>query len=353
MNYRMLWGSAVAGVALHLAGLGWDVYRPANGAGLSSPPQLLILTGLALTAAALLGVALLWIYERGLGGAGRSGVAFRAFAMPSVALVAAGSIWLAARAEDVGSRRDDSGGVTMKQAAQHTAPVLVAADTGTSAKSAEAVTHSHTATAAGAAPHTAESASPMSEANASTHGAEAPVSAAQLAAASAFVSQVKARSGPYEDIKVAIADGYVQITQDLPGIAAHFVKPAYLADSVMMDPTLPEFLLYTKRLDGNWRLVGAMFYGTPGAQTAPNYFGALDAWHLHENLCFVASGVRVAADQAACAGGLFVRKTNWQLHVWTVGDADSVFAHDYSKIAPGAFPGATKPAAQEVLVRAQ
>ena len=193
----------------------------------------------------------------------------------------------------------------------------------------------------------------MDEGNAHTHGTEAPVTAVQLAAASTFVAQVKASTAKYEDIRQAMADGYVQITQDLPAIAAHFVKPAYLADSVMMDPTKPEFLLYTKRLDGNWRLVGTMFYGGPGAEAAPNYFGALDAWHLHENLCFVGSGVRVTTSQEECKGGLFVKKTNWQLHVWTVADADGVFAHDYSKIAPGAFPGATKPAAQDAIVRAQ
>ncbi|MEP6871785.1 MAG: hypothetical protein ABI939_08035 [Anaerolineaceae bacterium] len=355
MKYRLLWGSAIAGVALHLAGLGSGVYRSGN-SGLSSPPQLLILTGMALTAAGLLGVALLWVYERNLGGAGRAGLILRSIAVPAVAFGAAGAVWLVAQSEDVGGR-DFTSGVSIADASLHSDPILVQADTAANgAVNPDSDTHSHTATTAaapGTAAKSADSANAMGEGNAHTHGTEAPISAVQLAAASTFVAQVKATTAKYEDIKVAMADGYVQITQDLPGIAAHFVKAAYLADSVMMDPAKPEFLLYTKRLDGNWRLVGTMFYGSPGADPAPNYFGALDAWHLHENLCFVASGVRITASQAECKGGLFVRKTNWQLHVWTVDDADGVFAHDYSKIAPGAFPAATKPAAQDVLVRAQ
>ena len=89
MKYRMLWGSAVAGVVLHLGGLGWDVGRGSSGSGLGSPPQLLILAGMALTAAGLFGVALLWMYDRGLGGTGVTGLVFRSVAVPSVALVAA------------------------------------------------------------------------------------------------------------------------------------------------------------------------------------------------------------------------------------------------------------------------
>lgn len=52
-------------------------------------------------------------------------------------------------------------------------------------------------------------------------------------------------------------------------------------------------------------------------------------------------------------GGLVVKKMNSQLHVWTVAGADGVFAHGYSKISPGAFPGTTNPAAQHVLIGAE
>lgn len=192
----------------------------------------------------------------------------------------------------------------------------------------------------------------MGEGNAHTHGTETAVTPQQLAEAAAFVAGARENTGKYEDIQVAMAVGYIQITQDLPGIAADFIKQAYVTDTAVMEPAKPEFLLHTKRLDGNWRLVGAMFYGGLGSGPAPSYFGPLDAWHLHEQLCFVASGVTSVGSQAECRG-VFVRQTNWQLHVWTVEDAEGVFAHDYKKIAPGAFPGATRRADQEFAVRAR
>jgi hypothetical protein len=251
----------------------------------------------------------------------------RAAGLPVAGMVVAGSLWLAWHAQD-------------SEARPNNAPAALQ-PAGTPAHDG------HSDVASGDT-----STSPMGESSAHTHGTETDVTPQQLSAAASFVADVRADTAKYSDVRAAMADGYVQITQDLPGIAAHFVKPAYLADGVMMHPAKPEFLLYTKRLDGNWRLVGVMFYGPPGTQPAPSYFGPLDAWHLHDNLCFTAAGVSIASGQAACSG-LFVKQTNWQLHVWTVDDANGVFAHDYQKIAPGAFPGATRRADQEFAVKAQ
>jgi hypothetical protein len=149
---------------------------------------------------------------------------------------------------------------------------------------------------------------------------------------------------------VALANGYIQITQDLPGIAAHFIRLDYQRDGRQMDPERPEVLLYTKRLNGSWQLVGAMFLAEGVTAEPPSYFGPLDAWHYHENLCFVGSAVRVTSSQAECPG-LFTARTPWQLHVWTVPTAGGVFAHDMPEIAPGAYPGAVLPAAQELRLQ--
>jgi len=97
--------------------------------------------------------------------------------------------------------------------------------------------------------------------------------------------------------------------------------------------------------------VGAMFYALPRGDTAPSFFGPLDVWHRHENLCFQAGSVKVAASQADCPGGLFTKETNWQLHVWILDGGAGVFAHDYAPISPGPFPGATRPAAQDLVAR--
>jgi hypothetical protein len=182
-----------------------------------------------------------------------------------------------------------------------------------------------------------------------SHGAEVAVSDDQLAAAAKFVADVKADTAQYTNIQAAMAAGYTQLTQDLPGIAAHFVNLSYMSDGHEMDPARPEFLLYTKRLTGSWQLVGAMFYQEKLTDAPPSYFGPLDAWHYHEDLCFVGSKVSTAASQADCKGGLWVAKTNWQLHVWMVPSANGVFAHDLASINPGAFPPADKPAAKDLV----
>ncbi len=228
------------------------------------------------------------------------------------------------------------------QAAVPTSAALVVANNSGTATDADA-SHTHTLDSADS--------SGLGEGEAHSHGTEVHVTTEQLLAAGKFVQDVKANLAQYDDIRAGMAAGYVQLTQDLPGIAAHFVNLKYLNDNVEMDPTKPEFLLYTKRLDGNWKLVGAMFYALPRGDTPPSFFGPLDVWHRHENLCFQAGGVKVAASQAECPGGLFTKETNWQLHVWILDGGAGVFAHDYAPISPGAFPGATRPAAQDLVTR--
>jgi hypothetical protein len=192
----------------------------------------------------------------------------------------------------------------------------------------------------------------MAEDNAHFHGHEVTVSSEQLAEAAAFTATVRTATAKYQDIRVAMADGYFQLTQDLPGIAAHFLNGKYNADGVLMDPARPEILLYTMRLDGAWRLVGAMFSSEKATPEPPSFFGPLDVWHKHENLCFTPNAVSVKPSAAECAG-IFVKDTPWNLHVWTVADAPGVFAHDLAAISPGTFPGAVRPAAQDLVARAQ
>jgi len=340
MHYRMLWTGAMAGLTLHLAGLGWDVYRHSRDAtlaqredvlSLANPSHLMIVAGTAVMAACLLGVAVAWMEERHFGGDGAVGSLLRATGLPAVAAAAAVAIWLASQA--------NSNTHTHELTHEHGEEVA-AASTGDAISTATAHTHGSGS----------EEPAPMSEGSALQHHAEVPVTAEQLAAASDFVARLKASLTPYEDVRAALADGYIQITQDLPGIAAHFIRLDYQRDGRQMDPERPEVLLYTKRLNGSWQLVGAMFLAEGVTAEPPSYFGPLDAWHYHENLCFVGSAVRVTSSQGECPG-LFTARTPWQLHVWTVPTAGGVFAHDMPEIAPGAYPGAVLPAAQELRVQ--
>ena len=141
--------------------------------------------------------------------------------------------------------------------------------------------------------------------------------------------------------------------KERPVIAAHFYHPVWSRDGQLMNPDRPEVLLFSKRMDGNWRLVGFMFTQETVNETPPSFFGPLDAWHRHENLCFTAgAGVSVKPNKEACVGGVFTAVTAWQMHVWTApGASTGAFAHDFPPISPGPFPAASRAAAQDVLVR--
>ena len=354
MKYRWLWAGAGLGVLLNFGGLSWDIYRHVQDAALASregvfpvtdPAHIMIFSGAALMVASILGVGLLWLQDRPMR-AGWLADATRLAMFPLVGLAAAGAIWVVAVAQDTaGHTHTDAGGqIHVPDAAAVQAVADDVADATTTAGTAHvhasvSVTGSAAAASAEGAPH--------------THGTEVAVTAGQLAAADAFVAKVKAATAQYSDIRAAMAAGYVQITQDLPGIAAHFEKPAYMNDGDIMDPEKPEFLLYTKRMTGHWQFIGVMFYSETVTDTPPSFFGPLDAWHLHTDLCFTAGAQVATVTDASQCRGVFVAKTAWQMHVWVLPNVNGVFAHDFAPINPGAYPPATLPAAQDVKLVAK
>ena len=305
---------------------------------LQNPSHVLIFAGISLIVAGLLGTAWLWLSEHRL--PGLAGAAMRFAAVPIVGAGAAASIWVASLA------RDSAHGHTAA-AADHAQVAVAAVPPPTGAVQAATSPEDHTGhphpgggAAAGADP------APMDEGSAHFHGAEVRVSEANLRAGLEFVDRVKAHVAQFEDVSSGLGAGYLQATQDLEGIAAHFVNLLYLADDHELDPERPEVLLYTKRLDGTWRLIGVMFQTRDTSEAPPSYFGGLDTWHYHTNLCFTAAGVRVVNAASDCRG-VFTARTGWELHVWTEPGADGPFSHDYAPIKPGKFPPASLPAALE------
>lgn len=361
MKYRFLWAGALAGVVIHVLGLAWDVYLHSNDPGLaeregvfslSNPGHALIIVGLALTAASVVGVATLWMNERNLGGPGRAAWTLRATSLPVLGLCVAVSLFVATRAEQDNHTNHD---LAATHTATHTSPAASTTDASAPGEPAATTSddaHGHAAAAETTAAQTtgAQTADAMSDANAEHSHNEIAISADQLVAAAGFYGSAKAASEKYEDIRVGLASGYIQVTQDLPGIAAHFVNFTYTTDGILIDPERPETLLYSKRVDGTWRLVGVMFSSEKVSDEAPAFFGQLDAWHRHSNLCFTPNFVSVQPNAASCKG-VFQATTAWMLHVWTMPGSVGVFAHDFGPISPGGFPGASRPAAQDVAAR--
>ena len=155
----------------------------------------------------------------------------------------------------------------------------------------------------------------------------APVTEENVRFAQDFIAKAKVETAKYQDVAVAQADGYVQITQDLPLIGAHFFNAAYVGG---LDPAHPAILLYSQTPDGGWELAGLSF-ALPkqlGLDTLPGTpFGGLAHWHYHTNLCFGAGSATIAGTAAECAG-LFVQETPWLLHVWVWRESpEGVFHH--------------------------
>lgn len=81
---------------------------------------------------------------------------------------------------------------------------------------------------------------------------------------------IRRATSRFQDVDVAIAAGYLP-TEDCvaePGAGSmgyHYVNPGLIADNVV-DPTLPEILLYERGNNGKLRLLGVEYMATDSDQ---------------------------------------------------------------------------------------
>ncbi len=321
--------AVIGGVTAQLSGLaldGWLHGRDATLAEregvltLTNPGHLLFAAGLALT---VVGVCLAFAGPVLAAGRGRRDpVAWARASLP-----VAGMLLLAAGAFGVAA---SSGGLTGHE---HAAAAAEGAHTHESATAGGAAVTDHDH---GAGPVTAPAGDPSNH----THGTEVNVSWEQLQAANAMLTVARDATAKYTDVAVARADGYIQMTQVVPGLGAHFVQPVLLASGTF-DIMHPPILLYDAAPDGAFTLVGVS-YALPKRSSdetpPPAYFGPLAVWHYHTDLCFGArNGVPLVQVNTAAgcraAGGLFLRQTPWMLHAWIFRPSpEGVFSHENSTI---------------------
>jgi hypothetical protein len=158
-----------------------------------------------------------------------------------------------------------------------------------------------------------------------------PLNAADLAKLGEETARASKAAERYQSIDVALREGYLQITQDLPLIGAHFLRPA-LADGEF-DLDKPEMLIYTFQ-DGAWRLFGLSYLsrmiGFDGEPAPEGFTGPYDAWHWHKDWCFTLRGAK-AVDPEECKrlNGAFVSRTGYMVHFWVVDNPEGVFAHSH------------------------
>ena len=152
--------------------------------------------------------------------------------------------------------------------------------------------------------------------------------AAARAAAAGLDTPAKAR-----------AAGYIQSSEGIPGIGAHWVNWTLIDKP--FDPARPSMLLFAT-LGGRERLVGYSYFMQ--SDTEPEGFaGKGDEWHLHGSLCIVngwhASEGKPKED---CPGTWLYASTLWMSHAWVVPEFESPWGV-FSTYNPTVCPDGTEP----------
>jgi hypothetical protein len=150
---------------------------------------------------------------------------------------------------------------------------------------------------------------------------------AELAAAVELVEVTRAALDPAATSEAVVttadaeAAGYVWIGDGRRrGGFQHYINPQLLADGHELDPDRIEALVFENTERGPV-LVSAMYLLDPGATMAdvPDVAGDLTQWHDHQNLCWDATGTRLAGvslDGETCRPSGTLRATPPMLHVW-------------------------------------
>lgn len=151
----------------------------------------------------------------------------------------------------------------------------------------------------------------------------------QKVAAATLINDTRAALTKFADTTAAEAAGFVSIGDGRTGFE-HFVNRTFLANATTLDPDEPESLVFKVNPDGTKTLASAMYILPPGTTMAdvPDIAGPMTEWHDHQNLCWDASGVRLAGilvDGQCRPGGTF-RPTPPMLHVWVTEHPCGPFA---------------------------
>ncbi len=117
-----------------------------------------------------------------------------------------------------------------------------------------------------------------------------------------------------------VAAGYTSIGDGFPFSSfEHFVHSGYLSDGRELDPERIESIVIESTPTGKW-VASAMFILESGhtLSDAPGH-GLLTTWHEHHNICWDATGTRIAGfvhDDGNCHPAGAFRVTPPMLHVW-------------------------------------
>jgi len=168
------------------------------------------------------------------------------------------------------------------------------------------------------------------------------------------LDSVRASTERYRDVEAAIADGFFQMTDEVPNMGAHFINFGRSLDGEF-DPTKPEILLYARDESERWELVGTSFIlptEQVGSDHPDAFAGPLDNWHVHYSVCTGATVTSRSATHEECRaqGGIWAPTLGWMIHAWVwVDNPLGVFSMWNPEIPPLAEAGEIRPSRSTVI----
>jgi hypothetical protein len=160
-------------------------------------------------------------------------------------------------------------------------------------------------------------------------GGVAGVTPEQQARAENLIALTLLRLPQWSDYHVAEAKGFTSIGDAVTG-HEHFINVANFTDGRILDPDYPESLVYEPQPDGTKLLVSAMYMLDPSKtlNDVPDIGGKLTQWHIHNNLCFTATGqvAGLTAVDGSCRPGLNKGSQAPMIHVWITKNPCGPFA---------------------------
>ena len=166
----------------------------------------------------------------------------------------------------------------------------------------------------------------------------------EQARAENLVAITLARLPKFSDPATAEAEGFRSINDGFLG-HEHYINASYANDPEILNPDRPESLVYDTSVTPK-KLVSAMFMLPPGTtlDDVPELGGALTQWHIHDNLCFAASGSVAGLVQAdgSCQAPLVKGAAVPMIHVWITPHVCGPFAALEGLAAGSVKPGETR-----------
>ena len=141
--------------------------------------------------------------------------------------------------------------------------------------------------------------------------------AADRVAATQFATTTWNDITRFQDVNVALADGYRPQTPE--ATTAHYENKKYEGKNrPVMDPNRPQGLVYARTPHGPV-LLGAMFVLADQNQRGNDFNGAATGWHLHPNVCVSPVSMTLSGiftPYGNCPPLSFAIITTPMLHVW-------------------------------------